>query len=500
MSLFGPPKISELEKKGDVRGLIKALRYSGKAEDRVHEDAIHALARLDPTQAVEPFITFIGDPRRSVTVRCKAIRALGDLHHPSAFLPLVNCLETGDYAISQASAHALMQFDDPRLLPVLLRSCQKSSTIPPLAAQAAARYGNGSHIPVLIGWLTSSSAETRKQAAIALDHLGWQPTPDEAGAYYWLARNEYDCCAQIGPQALMPMLVFSNQYKPIGMTTAEFSRWLFHNLCYRGIEVDKGTTAIVIKGVENKKILALIMADERVSAPLLEIMLDPTEDIGARVNAGRLLAHMNDQRALEPLFSMLSSPHEPYSEEILWAISTLNPSEIEPYLSLLNYANREIRIDVIHLLGRLGSKHAITPLIALLDDNRQLDVTKYEAIIALGHLGGADVFENLLHRLLTENGSEAINRALLIALKNNPDPRAFEPAYRFLCDSVADHSTRLAAADLLIALYQDHQLDDHAIQMLIPLRETIQGKHNDYYASSDCGHTDNGKIGLDFPI
>ena len=98
------------------------------------------------------------------------------------------------------------------------------------------------------------------------------------------------------------------------------------------------------------------------------------------------------------------------------------------------------------------------------------------------------------------NGPEAIHRALLIALKNKPDPRAFEPAYRILCDSAADHSTRLAAAELLNALHQDNQLDDNALNMLTPLRETIQSEHNDHYSSSDCGHTDNGKIGLDFPL
>ncbi len=500
MSLFGPPNISELEKKGDVRGLIKSLRYTGRSDDQINADAIQALLRLAPLQAVDPLIAFIQDLRRDEFVRSKAIEALGELRDTRAFLPLVNCLKSGDYFICGASARALIKFDDPRLLPALLASHEKSYEIPPLAAQAMARYGEKSHIPLLISWLANENKKTREQAAIALDQLGWQPTNDESGAYYWLARDEYECCAKIGPRALMPMLVFSNQYKPIGMTTAEFSRWLIPKLCYKSFKIDTGTTAIVIRQVENNSILALIMADECISAPLLEIMHDPNEDLGAKVNAARLLAYMNDQRALEPLFSLLSSPHHPYAEEIIWAISTLRPSDIEPYLSLLNHENRDICMSAIHLLDRLGSELSINPLIALLDNDRYLDNIKYKTIITLEHIGDIDVIENLLQRLLKMNGPEAIHRALLIALKNKPDPRAFEPAYRILCDSAADHSTRLAAAELLSALHQDNQLDDNALNMLTPLRETIQSEHNDHYSSSDCGHTDNGKIGLDFPL
>jgi HEAT repeat protein len=500
MSLFGPPKVSELEKKGDVRGLIKALCYSGRLDYQVNEEAIQALLRLAPVQAVEPLIACMKNSLRSISLRCKAIEALGELRDMRAFLPLVNCLKSSEYSIRDASAQALFFFDDPRVLPALLDSCEKSSEIPHLAAQAIARYGDKSHIPLLISWLANKRKKTREQAAIALDHLGWQPTADEAGAYYWLEKGKYECCAKIGPQALKPMLVFSNSYESLDMNGTWFKNWMLRTFINEDIKVEKDTTAIVIRGAGNDKIYAVIMADERLSVPLLEIMLDTTLPLIARVNAGRLLVCMNDQRALEPLFSLLISPHKPYSEDIIWAISALKPADVEPYLSLLNHENMDTCISAIHLLAQLGSKRAIAPLIALLDDKQHMVVTKYEAIIALGQIGDTDVFEKLLQRLLKDNESEDIKRALMTVLKNKPDPRAFEPAYKVLCDSALYHSTREAAAGLLIALYQDNKLDDNAIKMLVPLRETIQGKHNDDSFSSDCGHVDNGKIGLDFPM
>lgn len=499
INLFGPPNIIELEKKGDVRGLVKALRYRGESSFRIHDEAIHALVRLAPAQAVEPLIAFIEDPRGDVTAQRKAIEALGDLHDARALTPLIGCLESGDYMISGTSAEALMKFDDPRLVSILLSAVDRSYMIPPLAAQAIARYGDMSHIPLLVNWLADTAARTRVQASIALDHLGWQPCDDESGAYYWLAKDEYERCAQIGAQALMPMLVFSNNYKPIVMTDAEFGRWLFDLLCRRVIEVDKGKAIIAGKGLAEVAHLILSLADERIAAPLLKILTDPVQNPGVRVNAAYLLACMKDQRALDPLVSMLGKPHDQYAEDILLSITRLEPSEHEPFVALLNSEDERILVDVIRLLASLDAKSASAPLIALLDSNPRLDV-KYEAILALGHIGDPDAFERLLKNLCTDQEPEQIKRALLIALKNKPDPRIFEPAYTLLRDSAFDHSTRLAAAQLLIALYADRKLNEDAVKLLLKLRHIISGSHNDSYQSSDCGHIDNGRLGLDFPI
>ena len=214
MSLFGPPNISELEKKGDVRGLIKSLRYTGRSDDQINADAIQALLRLAPLQAVDPLIAFIQDLRRDEFVRSKAIEALGELRDTRAFLPLVNCLKSGDYFICGASARALIKFDDPRLLPALLASHEKSYEIPPLAAQAMARYGEKSHIPLLISWLANENKKHVNRPPLPL--ISWVgATRDESGAYYWLARDEHECCAKIGLERLCQCSYSATNINPL---------------------------------------------------------------------------------------------------------------------------------------------------------------------------------------------------------------------------------------------------------------------------------------------
>lgn len=488
MNFFGPPDVNKLEQKGNVRGLIKALRYSGKSSRKVHCDAIEALVRLAPLQAVDPLIAFIKDPQRNIDSLRRAIIALGELRDARAFFPLVKCMRSYTDPASSDAREVLEKYTtDPNMLSIFLSSIESDYMLY-FAAKAIAHCGDKSHIPLLISWLTCKTNYAHKEAAKALDQLGWQPTNDENGAYYWLAKGEYECCAKIGSQALMPMLVFSNYYRPIVMTHVEFNRWLFELLCRRVIDIDKGKAINMVKGEVETARFVLSLADERVAEPLLEIMLDPTQELEARIYAARLLAYMNDQRALEQLLSWLSSPHEPYAEDIIWAICTLKPADHEPYLSLLNHDNFIVCRSAIKILGCLGSKRAITPLIAIIDD--QLSGPKYDAIISLGQIGGLDVFEYLLQRLLNDNDSEHDKRALLIALKNKPDPRAFDSAYKLMCGGRFAKSTRQAAADFLIALYQNKQLDEKAMKELVDLCGRVYGVHEDGHISSDCGHDD----------
>ena len=50
--LFGPPNVKELESKGDVEGLIKALGY--KKDRQVQFGAARALGKIGDARAVEP--------------------------------------------------------------------------------------------------------------------------------------------------------------------------------------------------------------------------------------------------------------------------------------------------------------------------------------------------------------------------------------------------------------------------------------------------------------
>jgi hypothetical protein len=61
MPLFGPPNVAQLEAKGDVQGLIKALLYKDAGPDQVRMAAADALAPLKHPTAVDPLAAALKD-------------------------------------------------------------------------------------------------------------------------------------------------------------------------------------------------------------------------------------------------------------------------------------------------------------------------------------------------------------------------------------------------------------------------------------------------------
>ena len=125
---FREPNIHELRKKGKVRSLIRAMKYTTKKPDK---------------------------HRKPWMIRSWAVEALAEIGDKRAVKPLLSVLSDG-------SEH---------------RSVRKE------AATALAGFQASEAIPHLIQAL--SVADVRESAAEALRTLGWEPGSDEAGARYW---------------------------------------------------------------------------------------------------------------------------------------------------------------------------------------------------------------------------------------------------------------------------------------------------------------------------
>jgi HEAT repeat protein len=123
MSLFGlfqkteftREDVSELEREGDLNGLIKALSYKGNMW--VRWDAVRALAALGNTRAVKPLIAALKKDR-DVSVRGEAALALGKLGDERAIGPLVAALEDKGQPVRTAAVWALAQIGKPAVKPL----------------------------------------------------------------------------------------------------------------------------------------------------------------------------------------------------------------------------------------------------------------------------------------------------------------------------------------------------------------------------------------------
>jgi HEAT repeat protein len=102
MPLFGPPNVAQLEAKGDVQGLIKALLYKDAA---VRLAAAEALTPLKHPIAVDPLAAALHDDNPGVRKACVgALAARGGLRVVN---PLVGALHDPDANVRSAAAAAV---------------------------------------------------------------------------------------------------------------------------------------------------------------------------------------------------------------------------------------------------------------------------------------------------------------------------------------------------------------------------------------------------------
>ena len=102
MPLFGPPNVAQLEAKGDVQGLIKALLYKDAA---VRMAAADALAPLKHPTAVDPLAAALKDENPGVRKACVgALAARGGLRVVN---PLVGALQDSSPDVRSAAASAV---------------------------------------------------------------------------------------------------------------------------------------------------------------------------------------------------------------------------------------------------------------------------------------------------------------------------------------------------------------------------------------------------------
>ncbi len=203
MRLFGPPNIDKLESKGDVNGLVKALRHkdlfvgsrAARALDGLgwdpsdtEEAVLHAVAKPDFDACIE-----IGEPavkpiieRMQIAFRrpewrswlTGGARALGEIGNPRAVDILIEALSV-PFPTRAAAADALGKINDPRAVEPLvealaLSNYQESAAALDLKAivLALGRIGDQRAVEPLIAALDTLGFPVREIVAQALGMLG----------------------------------------------------------------------------------------------------------------------------------------------------------------------------------------------------------------------------------------------------------------------------------------------------------------------------------------
>ena len=119
MGLFGPPDIAKLKAKGDVPGLIKALRYAKGSG--VRRDAATALGEIGDPRAVEPVVAALGDSDQRV--REAATEALDKIGGARAARPFGAAIKgVTEAAVQEARPSQAAAPPDSRVVRVFISS------------------------------------------------------------------------------------------------------------------------------------------------------------------------------------------------------------------------------------------------------------------------------------------------------------------------------------------------------------------------------------------
>lgn len=251
------------------------------------------------------------------------------------------------------------------------------------------------------------------------------------------------------------------------------------------------------------KLIAVLETDAE------NITLPPTEFIGDKigneykkvlakraaleVSAASILGNINDPRAVAPLIEVLKkkASAEATEEEkanvasirsgAAAALTVIGPAAVEPLISILESPTQdeETRIQVISILGGIGDKRSVEPLIAalkedskksirsssaaslgLLIDRRAVPaliaalkdedvVTRANAAASLGTIKDKRATQPLIDVIMDETEREKIRSAAIGSLGTIKDTLALDPLVKILIDEYEKEGIRKSAASAL---------------------------------------------------
>jgi HEAT repeat protein len=586
---------------GDVRAvqpLIDVLNRYGMSKS-----AVIALGKLRDIRAVGPLITKLG----SFGQPAEAAEALGLIGDARAVKPLVALLQDGLWEPQIAAAKALDKIGwqpgnteigakyfafkgdwvrcaevGPRAVPLLItliKQCQFSDeaaealgnigapAVAPLmgvlgaedlnshivhkaAKHALAKIGVPA-VAALIATLKDGNERQRQRAAGALDEMRWQPGKDEMGAVYWIYKNQWERCAEIGASAVGPLIaVLTDRDSPVRPAAAQAL----------GKIGDPGSVDALIAALtdSNNAVCSAAaealgrLGDDRCKDALVAALEVPW----ACVNAAIVLGKMGDARAVDVLIASFNenlTAYEYYSnlrkaeEE---ALVKVGAPAVEPLITLLNDGSEYARPSAARALGQIGDPRAVDALVTALDlrgwttcveaavalekigwrpGNDEIGVRYWlahkswekcveigaisvepiwaliksypyiagvDSVKALVQIGGPRVVEPLIAAL---DGDWETEKAAFEALGQIGDARAVEPLIANLSNSLR---SRQAAARSLVRLYRSGPLDEAYKHLILTQRDRITEPVREVYDdwNDNPGPHDVLGIGVAFPV
>jgi HEAT repeat protein len=432
MPLFGPPDTEKLKAKGNVRGLIRAVRDRKDARRRrtaavalgelgdcravepliqvLHDDdwdlgraAAEALGRLGDHRAVGPLVTALGSPELNVRryaaealgrigdadaveplvgalkdddeiLRTEAAEALGRIGDRRAVEPLVASLSSGVAGERRAAAGALKAIGDRRSVWPLTESLQDSSpAVRRAAAGALAELGDAQCVEPLVRRLEDQDGSVREAASAALRKLGWVPGGTTAGASHLIAQQDWDGCVAMGSEAVEPLIAALEDERT---TVRQKAAWALG-------KIGDGRAAPALVGALHDR-----DKDVRQSARWALQQMGPSalEALVAGLLGSTRAASLEAARLLKGLGYQVDGLHKQWAAKGRWDLCVqIGPAAVQPLADALGNQDWKARSAAAKALGEIGDERGVRPLTQALTDSEWS--VRFAAARALEKLG-----------------------------------------------------------------------------------------------------------------
>jgi len=420
---------SALGKLGDERA-VRLLIAALKDQDRsVRYSAASALGSLGDERAVEPLIKALKDT--DILIRSSSARALGNLSDKRAIEPLTEALKDENRMVQDSVGFALRCLADKGSAEWLLAQLNDNNTqVRASSAFGLSRLGDKRAVEPLIAALkTDESPDVRKSAASALGSLGDKRAveplvialKDESPD---VRKSAALALGRLGDKRAIEPLAAALQDKEVRSVAASLLACFGDSRAVKPLlEYSKEDMATMVVGG------ALTLINPPPVESLIELLKDRNPNV--RRMAAFALSRVGDQQAVEPLIEAMKDEHTDWAQgAVAAALAELdNKRAVEPVASALKdkaFATPRLA----RLLGRSArpvGRAAKIPLIAALKrKERDEDVyVRSSAAWVLGHLGDKSAIEPLVVALNDIDGYVRWMAAL--ALGRLGDKRAIEP-------------------------------------------------------------------------
>lgn len=389
MRLFGPPDIEYMKRKGNIKGLVKALGYkknsvigdnaekaliaakpplellisalldaSGDTRNRIisilgelgdarvvnlliremHSDvhrsaARSALRKINDPGAVEPLIKALKDENRDI--REFSAEALGNIKDPRAVEPLINAIKDNDVNVKLTSKEALLKIIDIKAVEPLINALKdKNYDIRWSSAEALGNIKDPRAVGPLINALTDNDETVRWASVGALGTIR-------------------------DPRAVEPLI---NALKDNHESLRVCSAFALGNIKDpRAIEPLAMALKDPSKNVQSAAAFALSeFKDPRAVEPLIDVLSDKSKKEYERKHSAQELGKIKDPRAVKPLINELQYCNKEIYEIIATSLCEINDPCTENLLLEETWLSNDMFEDLIKRLGIADIEKAIT--------------------------------------------------------------------------------------------------------------------------------------------